>query len=92
MSGERELLASCHRRSLEVAEAEGLSTVAFPAISTGVYGFPMEEAARVAITTVMNEIAKRKGKFELIRFVLFGREAFETWAKILEEAERGKNP
>jgi O-acetyl-ADP-ribose deacetylase len=51
-SGEPEQLASCYRRCLEVARDEGLSEVAFPAISTGVYGFPLPLAARIAITTV----------------------------------------
>lgn len=51
-AGEAELLASCYRRSLEVAAAHGLRSVAFPAISTGVYGYPVAAAARIALTTV----------------------------------------
>jgi O-acetyl-ADP-ribose deacetylase len=51
-SGEVELLASCYRRSLEVAREHGLRSIAFPAISTGVYGFPAERAAAIAVTTV----------------------------------------
>lgn len=50
--GEEELLASCYRRSLQVAAAQGISTLAFPCISTGIYGFPVELAAQVAVTTV----------------------------------------
>ena len=49
---EAELLASCYRRSLDVADGLGARTVAFPAISTGVYGYPKEEAARIAVTTL----------------------------------------
>jgi len=51
-SGEPELLASCYRRSLEVALANGISTIAFPSISTGIYGYPIEAAAEIAVSTV----------------------------------------
>lgn len=50
--GEAELLASCYRRTLEVAAANGIKTLAFPSISTGIYGYPIESAARVAVATV----------------------------------------
>ncbi|HSN25190.1 MAG TPA: O-acetyl-ADP-ribose deacetylase [Kofleriaceae bacterium] len=55
--GERELLASCYRRSLEIARAHSLVTIAFPAISTGIYGFPKLEAADVAVRTIRSELA-----------------------------------
>jgi O-acetyl-ADP-ribose deacetylase (regulator of RNase III) len=51
-NGEPELLASCYRRSIEVAAATGIQTLAFPSISTGVFGYPIEHATRVAVTTV----------------------------------------
>ena len=58
VSGEPELLASCYRRSLEVAAANGIRTLAFPSISTGVYGYPIEPAADVAVATVRSAVAE----------------------------------
>src|SRR3954463_9652055 len=54
--GEDEALASCYRRSIELCHTHGLRSVAFPAISTGVYRFPAERAARIAVTTVINAL------------------------------------
>jgi O-acetyl-ADP-ribose deacetylase (regulator of RNase III) len=74
-AGEPELLASCHRRALEVARELGARTVAFPAISTGVYGYPVEEAARVAVGAVHDH------GLDLVRFVLFGDDAYEAFRR-----------
>jgi O-acetyl-ADP-ribose deacetylase len=73
------LLASCHRRSLEVADELGATTVAFPAISTGVYGYPLREAAPVAIQAVRDAGTS----VEEVRFVLFGREAYDAFDEAL---------
>jgi O-acetyl-ADP-ribose deacetylase (regulator of RNase III) len=67
-AGEPELLASCHRRALELAAELGCRSVAFPAISTGVYGYPVELAAPVAVASVREALRE---PVELIRFVLF---------------------
>jgi O-acetyl-ADP-ribose deacetylase len=80
-SGEDELLASCHRTSLELAASLGCSTVAFPAISTGAYGFPVERAARVALAATAAAI----GELERVTFVLFGRDACDAFASALRE-------
>jgi O-acetyl-ADP-ribose deacetylase (regulator of RNase III) len=56
--GEAELLASCYRRSLEVAGAKGVKSIAFPSISTGIYGYPIELAAQVAVRTVRSHLAQ----------------------------------
>lgn len=75
---EAELLASCHRRALEVAAERGCRTVAFPAISTGVYGYPVERAAEVALETTSEELAKRP-EIEEVRFVLFSDEHLQAF-------------
>ena len=82
--GEPELLASCYRRSLEVASENGIKTVAFPAISTGVYGYPKEAAARIAIQTVV-DYAKAHADIERVRVVLFDQGSYEINAKVLGE-------
>lgn len=65
--GEAEVLASCYRRSLQVADQIGARTVAFPAIATGVYGFPADRAARIAVATIM----ATPTRLELVRLVAF---------------------
>jgi O-acetyl-ADP-ribose deacetylase (regulator of RNase III) len=80
--GEDELLASCHRRSLEVAADLGCRTIAFPAISTGVYRFPVDRAAKIALETTREEL-DRQPQIERVTFVLFSdehRDAFERAA------------
>ena len=72
-------LASCHTESLRVADELGARTVAFPAISTGVFGYPIEEAAAVAVGAVRDA----ETTVEEMRFVLFGREAFEAFERVL---------
>ncbi|MDJ1132909.1 O-acetyl-ADP-ribose deacetylase [Streptomyces iconiensis] len=74
-----ELLASCHRESLRAARELGARTVAFPAISTGVYRWPLEDAARIAVTTLREE---GEGFAEL-RFVLFDKRAYDTFSAAL---------
>ena len=80
-SGEDELLASCHGTSLELAASLGCSTVSFPAISTGAYGFPVDRAARVALAATAAAI----GELERVTFVLFGRDASDAFASALRE-------
>jgi O-acetyl-ADP-ribose deacetylase (regulator of RNase III) len=74
---EPELLASCHRRALEVAAELGARAVAFPAISCGIYGYPPELAAEVAAGAV------RGHGLDLVRFVLFDDEIYEAFARAL---------
>ncbi|MFI7412007.1 O-acetyl-ADP-ribose deacetylase [Streptomyces sp. NPDC049627] len=71
-----ELLASCYRESLRVADELGAKTVAFPAISTGIYGWPMDDGARIAVETVR----AADTAVEEVRFVLFDERAYEAFA------------
>lgn len=73
-SGEPELLARCHRRSLEVAYELGARSIVFPAISTGVYGYPLDQAAPVAVGAV------RDARIP-VTFCLFGQDAFEAFER-----------
>ena len=79
--GEPELLASCHRRSLAVAAELGCRTIAFPAISTGIYGYPVELAATVVVAAVREAAA---APVELVRFVLFSDEAYEVFRRAID--------
>ena len=79
-----ELLASCYRRSLELASEKKLKSVAFPSISTGAYGYPLEEAAPIALRTVTDYL-KSHPEIQLVRFVLFGKEAYQAYEKALKE-------
>jgi O-acetyl-ADP-ribose deacetylase (regulator of RNase III) len=79
-----ELLASCYRRSLEVASENKLKSVAFPSISTGAYGYPLEEAAPIALKTVIDYL-KGHPDIQLVRFVLFGKEAYQAYEKALQD-------
>ena len=81
---EPELLASCYRESLKLASAQGIKSLAFPSISTGVYGYPIEDAARIALKTVTGYLAHHP-EIERVRLVLFGRSAYEVYVQALAE-------
>jgi O-acetyl-ADP-ribose deacetylase (regulator of RNase III) len=79
-----ELLASAYHRSLEVAAENGVRSVAFPSISTGAYGYPLDEAAPIALQTVIDYLAaQREGEIELVRFVLYGWQAYQVYQRTL---------
>jgi O-acetyl-ADP-ribose deacetylase (regulator of RNase III) len=79
-----ELLAGCYRRSLEIASAHNLKSISFPSISTGAYGYPLAEAAPIALKTVITYL-KNHPDIQAVRFVLFGTEAYTAYEKALEE-------
>jgi len=83
--GEPELLASCYRSSLDLAASEGLSSVAFPAVSCGVYGYPLEAAAEVAVAATAGSLAEHPG-IELVRLVLFDEPTRRVFAAALRRA------
>jgi O-acetyl-ADP-ribose deacetylase (regulator of RNase III) len=76
--GEPAKLASCYATSLRLAQEHGARTVSFPSISTGVYGYPMEEAARIAVETVAERLQQSDCAIERVTFVLFGKAAYDT--------------
>ena len=81
-----ELLASCYRSALQLAEEKQLTCVAFPAISTGVFGYPMEAAARVAFLTLL-ALADQLRWVRRVRFVLFSNEDLSAHERVLKEVE-----
>lgn len=81
-SGEPEKLASCYRRSLEVAIENGVKTIAFPNISTGVYGYPKIEAAEIAVKAVLSFL-KSNNELELVIFCVFDDENFMIYRNLL---------
>ncbi|MBI4802890.1 MAG: O-acetyl-ADP-ribose deacetylase [Elusimicrobia bacterium] len=82
-AGEETLLRSCYRESLALALSSGLKTLAFPSISTGVYGYPTELAAPAALDEVLRFLNKNAG-IELVRFVLYDEDTFMTYEKALK--------
>jgi O-acetyl-ADP-ribose deacetylase len=84
--GEADKLAGCYRRSLEVAVENQCASVAFPSISTGVYGYPVREAACIALKTVRKFLLK-DNTLELVRFILFDEETFHAYAQALDKMD-----
>lgn len=82
--GEAALLKSAYQESIYLASARGLKSIAFPAISTGVYAYPLDEAAGIALKTAIDYL-KTHSDIELIRFVLFDRRVYDTFVKELQK-------
>jgi O-acetyl-ADP-ribose deacetylase len=78
--GEPDLLASCYRRSLEVASSVGAASVAFPAISTGVYGYPKAAAAEIAVSTLQSSSAEG---IDVVRLMAFDQETLQLYQALL---------
>ena len=82
--GEADLLKSAHLESLKLASARNLKSIAFPAISTGVYGYPVSEAAHIALKTAIDYL-KEHSDIVLVRFVLFGRKTYDILVEELKK-------
>jgi O-acetyl-ADP-ribose deacetylase len=80
--GEPELLASCYRRAIELAAEHGCRRVAFPAISAGIYGYPLEQAAEVALRATREALERHPG-VEEARFWLFDQRAYDAFSETL---------
>jgi len=78
-----ELLSSAYRKSLELCTQNKISSIAFPSISTGIYGYPVEEASRIALKTVMGYL-KDHPEIKLVRFVLFDSNTYRVYEEILK--------
>jgi O-acetyl-ADP-ribose deacetylase (regulator of RNase III) len=83
--GEAELLASAYRESLKLAAENNLTSVSFPSISTGAYGYPVEEASRIALKTVISFLQESTTSIKEVVFVLFGSQALEIYSSALGE-------
>jgi len=85
-SGEPELLASCYARSVEIAISKSASTLAFPSISTGIFGYPVEQAARIAVSTVTSAV-KDQDVLSSVVFCCFSEADLKVYEQALREAE-----
>jgi O-acetyl-ADP-ribose deacetylase (regulator of RNase III) len=86
--GEADLLASCYRTCLRLAEEHGVEVISFPSISTGVYGYPVEEAAPVAVGEVVRHLAEPGSLIREVVFVLFAPADYDVYTHALEEGCR----
>lgn len=87
-SGENTNLEFCYSRSLDLAVEHGYRSIAFPAISTGVYGFPVDRAAYIALNTCIRRQTELDGKVEDIAIVLWSDDALATWSQVFDEVIR----
>jgi O-acetyl-ADP-ribose deacetylase (regulator of RNase III) len=82
--GEPALLASCYRRSIEVARTVAATSIAFPAISTGIFGYPHRAAAKIAVASTLATASKHDGALEVVRFIAFDEETLHTYEELLD--------
>lgn len=90
MGKEHKLLASCYQSCLELAVKNGIRSIAFPSISTGIYLFPLKEAAQIAVSTAKKFVADHPGEVDVIKWVLFDDETFRVYERELERWEKSE--
>lgn len=83
--GEEEALASCYYECMKLAKEHGLRTIAFPSISTGVYHFPLEKAAKIAVSTVREFIDQNPDSFDEVMWVLFDQKTLKAYENSIKE-------
>lgn len=83
LHAEPRFLENAYQNSLKLASLKGIRSIAFPSISTGAYGYPLENAAKIALTSAINYL-KENTDLEVIRFVLFGQKTLEVYEKVLK--------
>ena len=84
-SREPELLASSYRSCLELAVENGIRSIAFPSISTGIYHFPLDKAAKIAVDTARDFVAEHPGKLDVIKWVLFDEKTFSVYEGLIKQ-------
>ena len=84
VKGEDQLLKSCYENCLKLAVEYGCRTVAFPSISTGIYRFPLDRAAKIAVRTVKKFVQEHPGKLDVVKWVLFDERTLKSYARELE--------
>ncbi len=88
---EADLLSSCYRENLVLATAHGIQSVAFPSVSTGVYGYPVELAAAVALRAVIGCVSQQPRRFQRVGFVLFDDSTYHAYASALDGLQPADN-
>jgi O-acetyl-ADP-ribose deacetylase (regulator of RNase III) len=81
--GEPELLASCYRKCFELAEERRVHSISFPAISAGIYGYPLREAAAIALGETLRQLERAEGSVREVTVVLFDRRVYDVFAEVL---------
>ncbi len=92
MAGEENLLSSCYLSALKIAADKGIRKIAFPSISTGEYGYPLDQASKIAVTTISSFVTQNPDRFDDICFVVSDKLSYDALLAVIKEAEPKKSP